>query len=448
VEVLSSFIGRTIIAHHLTNPLADVRFEQALERARYLDRYLAENGRTIGPLHGLPMTIKDAFDIEGLPTSLGFVALEDNVAHVDDDLVQRLTSAGAIFFTKTNVPQSLMSGECANLLFGRTASPYNVTLSAGGSSGGEGSLIALGGSPLGVGSDIAGSIRTPANFNGIYGLCPSYGRLPCRNPQRSHSNLIINGVAGPMSRSIDGLEVYVKALLSTKPWEWDSSVVEMPWDQSKFESAQGVDGAKLCFGFVAHDGVVQPHPPIVRGMEELKRSIAQDGHSTIDIDFFDGDDRLWETALKIFSRDGGTELRGTAARYNEPLLPETMVPSPGDTLSLLEYFEVARNIQSFRQKYLQRLDATRTMTRTGRPVDALILPSGAHVAPPHGTMSYWLYEAISNVLDWTCATIPVGFVDEQVDEVQQPQPCMPLTPEDSANQAMCTYTRHLLWGSY
>jgi amidase len=414
-EVLTAFIARTTIAHYLTNPLADTFFAEGLERARYLDRYLKATGKTVGPFHGLPIILKDAFNVKGVPSTLGFVAWFDRDAESSDDLVLRLHEAGALFYCKTDVPQSLMSGECANCLFGRTSSPHNINLSAGGSSGGEGSLIALGGSPLGIGTDIAGSIRTPANFNGIYGLCPSYGRLPQRNGKCSTSNFVIQGVAGPMSRSIDGLELYTEKLLSLKPWEWDSSCISLPWNQTAYEEALARNGQKLCFGVIPHDGVVTPHPPIQRGLTEVREALLKAGHEVLEVDFFDDGEQMWEMAMKIFTCDGGKDLRQIVAKYQEPLLKETLVPDPKDQLSLEQYFYYGRRIHDLRQRYLDKWRDTSVLTPTGRPVDAFIMPSGGHVAPPHGTMEYFLYEAISNILDWTCATIPVGYVDPALD---------------------------------
>jgi amidase len=234
-EVLLAFIARTIIAHHLTNPLTDPMFDRGFRRAIELDDYHRRTGKTVGPLHGLPISLKDVFNVQGMPTTLGFVARANVHPLHSDELVNQLSAAGAIFYCKTNIPQSLMSGECHNFLFGRTATPYNTTLSAGGPSGGEGSLIALGGSPLGIGTDIAGSIRTPANFNGIYGLCPTHGRFPLHDAEKANAGYLINGVAGPLSRGIDGLEVYARTLLSLKPWEWDSACERLPWDEQAYQ---------------------------------------------------------------------------------------------------------------------------------------------------------------------------------------------------------------------
>ncbi|KAI3586816.1 amidase signature domain-containing protein [Fusarium oxysporum f. sp. albedinis] len=390
-EVLLAFIARCIIAHHLTNPLTDPMFDQGFRRAVELDDYHRRTGKTAGPFHGLPISLIDVFNMQGMPTTLGFVARANAHPLYSGELVNRLSAAGAIFYCKTNIPQSLMSGECHNFLFGRTATPYNTTLSAGGSSGGEGSLIALGGSPLGIGSDIAGSIRTRANFNGIYGLCPTNGRLPLHDAEQSNAGYLINGVAGPLSKSIDRLEVYARTLLSLKPWEWDSACERLPWDEQIYQETLliGLSGKRqLCLGFVANDRITTPHPPIQRGMRETRATLEKAGVQVVDVQLFDGTEGMWEMITRIFSADGGNAFREEIAKSGEPISEEIELANPQDAMN-----------------------RTSSLAATGRPVDVFVLPSGCRVASPHGTMKYWLYESISNILDWTCATIPVGHVD-------------------------------------
>lgn len=435
-EVLKAFTIRAVVAHHLTNPLADVFFEQGLARARQLDNHLAQTGKVVGPLHGLPISLKDCMNLERHATTLGFVALVENKPASSDKLVSRLHDAGAVFYCKTTVPQSLMSGECSSLLFGTTSTPDNRTLSAGGSSGGEGSLIALRGSPLGIGTDIAGSIRTPANFNGVYGLCPTYGRFPCHslNPEAVS---LINGVAGPLSTSLDGLELYARTVLSMEPWTWDPVCVPMPWNERAYQQTtmRGAVG-ELAFGFVATDGVVRPHPPIERGMREMRDALVRAGHQVIDCSLFANDDHLWDLAVHIFCADGGKALSQTLDLLPEPPVPEIFVPPAEMALSVSELASKSKTLFKVRQAILERWQKTSAGTKTGRPVDVFIMPSGGHVAPPLGTMEYWLYEAISNIIDWPCATIPCGNVNAELDPVPD-TPFEPMSDEDEKNWKKC-----------
>ncbi|KOC15074.1 acetamidase [Aspergillus flavus AF70] len=428
--VLRAFIARVTIAHYLTNPLSEIFFERAVARARYLDEFLKTTGRTVGPLHGLPISLKDVMNIAGQETTLGFVATIGQIPDHEDRLVTKLHEAGAVLYCKTNVPQTLMSGECVNFVFGRTSTPYNTRLTAGGSSGGEGSLIALGGSPLGIGSDIAGSIRTPANFNGIYGLCPSPNRFPEHSAENSDGNMIIQGVAGPMSRSVDGLEVYTRTLLGLRPWEWDFSSARIPWREAEYQEGLGKTHP-LCYAFMPHDSVVLPNPPILRGMREMKEALIRAGHQVIDIDPWDGRE-LMKAAFPIFFATGGEEVRKILSVLDEPLIAEITPLEAMTTLSVAQYKSAAVKIKLLRQKYIDIWQATASKTATGLPVDAIILPSGGTVAPPHGKMEYFTYEAISNVLEWTCATVPVTQVDPVLDAKPQ-SPFEPMSDYDQRN---------------
>ncbi|KAL4745060.1 hypothetical protein BDW72DRAFT_199003 [Aspergillus terricola var. indicus] len=411
--VLRAFISRATIAHHLTNPLTEVFFESAVQDAQRLDTILRETGKPVGPLHGLPISLKDVMHIAEGESTLGFIARIGCSSKTEDRLVTKLREAGAVFYCKTNIPQTLMSGECVNYIYGRTSTPFNTLLSAGGSSGGEGSLISLGGSPLGIGSDIAGSIRTPANFNGIYGLCPSPDRLPGHSAENSDGSMVIRAVTGPLSRSVDGLEVYTRTLLSLKPWDWDFSTATIPWREDEYALGRG-QKRRLCFGFMAHDSVVLPNPPILRGMQELRSALLRAGHQVIDVDPFDGK-ALTQAAFRLFLATGGEEVTKILSVLDEPLIKEVPQPDPSTKISVLEYHECAVMIKQLRQKYLDIWLATSARTESGLPVDAIILPSGGTVAPPHGTMEYFTYEMISNVLEWTCATVPVTTVDPFLD---------------------------------
>ena len=439
-ETLVAFSAAATIAHHLTNPFTEVFFEEGLQRAKELDHHLQQTGRVVGPLHGLPLSLKDVMNLREHATTNGFVALADNVQQSSDELVRRLGQAGAVFYCKTNVPQALMSGECNNFLYGRTSTPDNLLLSAGGSSGGEGSLIALRGSPLGIGTDIAGSIRTPANFNGVYGLCPTYGRFPCHSASQSSIGLI-NGVAGPLSSSLDGLELYSRTVLSFAPWEWDPTCHPFPWDQQSYQTtrSRAAEGG-VCFGFVANDGVVRPHPPIERGLRETKAALVRAGHQVVDVDLFRAEDKLWDLAFRIFCADGGHTLRKVLQIIPEPAIKEMYVPPASMAMSAFELENESKNLLGIREAILKRWRDTARITESGRPVDAFVLPSGGHVAPPHGTMEYFLYEAISNIIDWPCGTIPVGNVDTTLDPKPGPDAVFtPISEEDRKNWEKCEF---------
>ncbi|KAK1983578.1 amidase signature domain-containing protein [Colletotrichum cereale] len=408
-SVARAFIKRAIIVQYLTNPMSDKFFESAIDKAKTLDEHLRATGKTVGPLHGLPISTKDVMNLRGRATTVGFIGLADELPDDSDDLLSQLMDVDAIFYyCKTNVPQGLMSGECANYLFGRTTSPYSTNLSAGGSSGGEGSLVALGGSPLGIGTDIAGSIRTPANFNGIYGLSPSYGRLPIHSPQFAKPSFI-NAVAGPMCRSIEGLKVYTRAVLATNLSSWDPTIVPMPWNTRAATSG-------LTFGIVPNDGIVRPHPPIERRLRSTAGALEAGGHQVTHLpSFFSSDGDMEKVLMDVIGCDGGAGPRSLLNRLPEPAHPETIFPEPSEAISAPIMISNGRRLLVLRKHFLDKLRAPAALKNSGLPVDVVILPSWGHVAPPHSTMDYDLYEAISNILDWSCATAPVGRVNPTLD---------------------------------
>jgi len=169
--------------------------------------------------------------------------------------------------------------ETFNLIFGRTLNPYNRSLTPGGSSGGEGALIALNGSPLGVGSDVGGSIRIPAAFCGIYGLRPSYGRIPYQGTANSlEGQDSVPSVLGPMSSSLGGVKAFMKAVIDMRPWSKDPLAVRKSWDDDGYNLVEHGNGKGLCFAIMWDDGFVIPHPPIIRGLELAKTALLDAGH--------------------------------------------------------------------------------------------------------------------------------------------------------------------------
>jgi amidase len=168
--VAEAVCKRAAIAQQLINCVTKIYFKEALKRADELDTYYAKEGKTICPLHGLPISFKDQFNLNGVDISVGYISWANKPASEDSTLVTLLSNAGAISYVKTNVPASLMIGESVNNVFGRTVNPRNRNLTTGGSSGGESVLVTFRGSFLGVGTDIGGSIRHPCSFTGLYGL--------------------------------------------------------------------------------------------------------------------------------------------------------------------------------------------------------------------------------------------------------------------------------------
>lgn len=316
-EVTEAFCHRAAIAHQLVNCLAEVFFDVAVASAEAADEYMRRNGRPIGPLHGVPVSLKDQFRVTGVETTMGYVAWIGKTEHRDSVLVNLLRKAGAILYVKTNVPQTLMLGETDNNIFGRTVNPYNRGLSCGGSSGGEGALLALRGSVIGIGTDIGGSIRIPAAFCKLYGLRPSHGRLPYALAANSmYGQETINSTCGPLGHSPEDLAYLTKAVLAQQPWLHDPAVVDLDWRSDKMLEA--TTNAKT-FAYLETDGVVMPHPPIRRAIRETVEALTKAGHKVVPWKVYQPE-RAMELVRCIFNADAWQDVRKTLALSGEPML--------------------------------------------------------------------------------------------------------------------------------
>lgn len=141
------------------NCLTEIFFDQALERAAYLDQYLQETGKTLGPLHGLPIALKDSINVAGLDSTIGMAAFAFRPVKENSIIVDMLLALGAVMYVKTNVPQSMMTPDTENFVFGSTRNARSKVLTAAGSSGGLGALLGMRGCLLGIGTDVGGSVR-------------------------------------------------------------------------------------------------------------------------------------------------------------------------------------------------------------------------------------------------------------------------------------------------
>ncbi|CZR55961.1 uncharacterized protein PAC_05849 [Phialocephala subalpina] len=180
-------------------------FSSALQRAKELDESLARNGRVVGPLHGLPISVKDSFDVIGVDSSIGIASLWFKPATDNSPLIDLLLSLGCIIIAKTNVPQTLSSLDSINNGFGRAMNPINRLYTAGGSSGGEGVIVAMRGSMVGWGADTGGSIRVPAMCNGIFGIKSSNGRVPTGGGPLISTNGISRCAVSAVSSKVDAV---------------------------------------------------------------------------------------------------------------------------------------------------------------------------------------------------------------------------------------------------
>ncbi|XP_060776108.1 fatty-acid amide hydrolase 1 isoform X2 [Neoarius graeffei] len=230
-----------------------------------------------GFLYGIPISIKDNVKYEGYDSTCGVLSKLENPAIEDSVVVSVLKKQGAIPFIKTNIPQCLLNYECSNPIYGRTVNPCNLEKTSGGSSGGEGALIAGGGSILGLGTDIGGSIRIPAAFCGICGLKPTNNRISTHGLDSCvKGGKTVLAAVGPMARDVESLALCMRALLCTDMFTLDPTVPPIPFNQQVYESSE-----PLRIGYYENDGYFQPSPSMSRALRETKELLEKAGHTLI-----------------------------------------------------------------------------------------------------------------------------------------------------------------------
>ena len=228
LELTDHFIRRIEQFDDSINAVVVRDFDRALAAASEADKHLA-SGANVGPLHGVPVTAKEAFNIAGLATTWGIPLLKENIADTDAEVVKRLKGAGAVFMGKTNVPFGLVDIQSYNDLYGVTNNPWDTSCTPGGSSGGSAAALAAGLTALELGSDMGGSIRTPAHFCGIYGHKPTWGIVPDQGHGLPGMVAPVDlGVVGPMARSIEDIRLAMDLLVGPQALNQSGWQLKLP----------------------------------------------------------------------------------------------------------------------------------------------------------------------------------------------------------------------------
>ncbi|UJR17813.1 hypothetical protein I4U23_004712 [Adineta vaga] len=415
VQVTEAYCKRAAIAHQLTNCLAEIFFEQAFNRARSLDDYfISTGGKTMGPLHGIPISFKDQFNIKGVETAMGYVGYLGDIMEYNSILVDCILSLGAVVYVKTAAPQTIMLPETRSNLLGVTINPRNRELSCGGSSGGEGSLVALKGSICGFGTDIGGSVRIPAAVNGIYGLRPSDGRIPYGLAKNSlEGQESVPSVVGPITRSLANIRTILKLITEVKPWLVDPKVHNIPWRENMYKEGQS---SKLCFGIIRFDGLAHLSPPVQRAIDIAVAAVRKVGHEVIE---WDTSDHLQAMIMlsQMSTADGGKDVQVALDLSGEPKQPGVFVGSKNTELSVYEYWQVNAARTKYATEYLTKWNKTSEITSTGRPVDGIISPVIPLPAYPTGFKLDLGYSGIANILQLSSVVLPVTRVDLKLDQI-------------------------------
>jgi len=356
----------------------------------------------LGPLHGVPVTIKDSFDVRGVISTGGTLGRRAYVPAQDASAVARLREAGAIVLGKTNVPELSLAFESDNLVYGRTNNPYDLARTPGGSSGGEAAIIAAGGSPLGIGTDAAGSLRVPAHCCGIAALKPTLGRVPRSGtfPPAVGASADLWHV-GPLARRVDDLSLALSVLAG--PDGHDPRVAPVPLgDPRRVEPAQQ---RVACF---ADNGILPPTPGTQAAVEFAAEALRGAG-ARVDQARPDGIEQSLELTRAVFGADGGAggplllQLAGTT-QPSPLLLRLAAILEPAYARSAADCAAVLAHWDVFRA----------TMLAFWQRFDALVCPVNAYPAPPHGTtfdddqLPGFSYTMAFNLTGWPVVVVRAG----------------------------------------
>ena len=338
--------------------------------------------------------------------------------------------------------------ETSSNLYGVTVNPYNRDLTSGGSSGGEGALLGLRGSCLGIGSDIGGSIRSPAADCGIYGFRPTSYRLPVDGWTATMlSEEQIVPVIGPMSTSLEGIKLFMKTVIAGRPWLVEPSCLPIPW---RVEDSYLDSPKKLRIGIMWDDGVVKPHPPVIRALNEVKAKLI----GFRDIDIIDWipykHDAAWEIIANLYFCDNGNEEKEAIDASGEPWRPLSefiIKENPYVTdKSIEDVWHWTGKREEYRKAYAGHWNMTGTeqggeaFTDT---VDVILCPVGPGAAPPMDHAKYWGYTSQWNLLDYPALVFPVTKVNPSVDQVEEGY--KPRNEKDQFNYELCVSIWTQIW---
>lgn len=333
--VVQIYCHAAAVAHQLSNCLTSLLYERAMSRSQYLDEFLAKTGSVVGPLHGLPISIKDSIAVENTDSSLGLVCLSGRKSHSSASLVQNLESLGAIVYCKTAASAATMSCDMESNLFGRTWNPYSKSLIPGSSTGGEASLLTLHGSLVGIGTDLGGSIRFPCSFQGLFGLKPSYGRIPFDGVNSVIPEFeMVPSTPGPMARSFDELELIMQySAVPAKPWKHISNSSR---EAQSLRSSQRI-------AIINDDSLSEEVAKTIKHTVDLLRA---HGWKVTDFGCWSLRDRACKKINQLFGAEGSAGISSAISKSGEPW-PDRLVPfksAPSESPKKQELYDLKKEL--------------------------------------------------------------------------------------------------------
>ncbi|HEV3194347.1 MAG TPA: amidase family protein [Polyangiaceae bacterium] len=416
IERIDQVDGRVRAFTEVMRERAAVDAEQSDQRRH--------RGEARGPLDGLPVSVKECFDVAGRPTTLGLPSWRGRVAARDAALIDLLRAAGAVVVGRTNLSQTMLYHEARNPIFGQTANPWSLAHTPGGSSGGSAAAVAAGMCVLSVGTDLGGSVRVPCHFCGISGIKPSLDRLPMRGYRTvAPGQEAVRAMAGPMARTVDDLALFFRSLDPDKMSELDPRSVPLPW-----VDPQTVRVKELRVGVFVDDGVLPVSRSIARAVERAAEALRASGS---EVRPFEPPDvrGVISAYLGALSSDGGvTALAALAGGEVDPVLKplrriaqlpaaarriavrvaraagQTSVAWMLDAMgekSVAELWDLTDRLAAHRAALLAAMDR--------QAVDVLLCPVFATPAFPHGGSRNFTLAASHSIL-FNALQLPAGVV--------------------------------------
>jgi amidase len=399
-ELVRLHLERIAEVNPQLNAVVEVLEEQALAGARAADERCAR-GEMLGPLDGVPFSIKDSIEVEGTSCSAGTLGFRNAPrSSRDATLVHRLRGAGAIPLARTNLPDLLFAFESDNLIYGRTNNPYDLSRTSGGSSGGEAALIASCGSPFGLGSDAAGSVRLPAHFCGIASMKPTSGRLPRTGHVPPAGGWIETlWQIGPMARGVEDLCAMMPLLVG--PDGRDHTVVPMP-----YRDPREVDVKQLRIAWFEDNGIAPPSAETAATVEVAAAALRARRHRPPSIE------ETYDLEMALIGADGGDGLRA----YLQQIGSSRTHPLLEGWLRKLEPYRT--DVEGFSARWAELFSFRAAMLEFLNEYDAVISPVCATAAVPHGqsiddrTFRGFSYTMTYNVTGWPAAVVRCGETSE------------------------------------
>lgn len=431
VEVLRAFQRKALEVNDRLNCLTEPVVE-AEEIARALDLLKPEQR---GPLHGIPFSVKDSIEFKGYDCNVGLSVFVGELAEEDALIIQLMKSLGAVPFVRTNFPQGLLSYGCSNPIYGRTCNPHSLSRGPGGSSGGEGALLAAGGSVIGLGSDIGGSVRIPANMCGVYSLKPTCDRFLTRG----HKKLLagqtaVRGMIAPMTRDLEGLIQLIRVLYTPRMHDLEPTVPPFSFREEEFQKK-----GPLCIGFCTSvDEGIPPHPTCTRAVMEAKAALEQKGHKVVKFDpprAYEVFCNMWVKALlgdhgeqanslmkdEVLDKCAGsgyyTRITPLPLKYIfakliaflDPLTSKMLLAMCFLPNKVTDWWDLQAEIMNYKVEFQKAMKS--------QGLDALLcpgIPCPALTAGLEEDVFYSLsYTALFNVLNYPAGALPVTTVTEQ-----------------------------------